>query len=178
MGYRQASEQHAHQVSRDEHHQSEPNIPHGQLVVLSSLTDTVLHLLEEFQHQLRLCMQSHEKKPVDGSSNIDEAIHTVELLFNVLLYDNHLPETVTVHIARMQTLYVKIAASDPGFYTQEEHPARCFLSHLVNEAKSPNYDAQLEQQILYMIEQVLENFAQNPAIFSQLLEQSKKKVVT
>lgn len=146
---------------------------HGQLVILSSLTESLLRVLEEFQHHLKTTM---DQSSVGGqAASMGEAFNAVELLFKVLVYENNLSDKYKLQLSKLQTTYVKIAASDPSFYHQESHPARKFLSCIVQGAKTYDVDGDEPNAINTAIEKALSYADSNPAIFSELLEDLNKK---
>ncbi|MBV1872551.1 MAG: DUF1631 domain-containing protein [Gammaproteobacteria bacterium] len=69
-----------------------------------------------------------------GVKNIKEenedVINLVEMLFDIILKDDYLPDTIQALISRLQIPIIKIALKDRDFFNMPRHPARMLLNEL------------------------------------------------
>ncbi|MBL4606554.1 MAG: DUF1631 domain-containing protein [Pseudomonadales bacterium] len=60
----------------------------------------------------------------------EDIINLVEMLFEVILDDEYLPDTIQALISRLQIPIVKVALKDKSFFNLPNHPARKLLNEL------------------------------------------------
>lgn len=165
-----------HSSSETKEQQNKLGLPNSQLVILSSLTESILHLLKEFQSQLNVAMeQAQPEVSKSSASHIDEAIHVVELLFNVLFYETDISQDIKLLMARLQMIYVKIASSDDRFYRDSHHPARAVLTQLIKNAKA-SATPEEHQEIKKTVEYLIAHHDSDPAVFETILSHFRKSV--
>lgn len=101
-----------------------------------------------------------------------DAIDIVSMLFDFILDDPSLPDSVKVPISRLQIPLLKVAIIDKDFFAKKNHPARQLLNELaytgggLEEADSEE-DAVL-QMVNYVVDTILTEFEENTEIFSTL----------
>lgn len=104
----------------------------------------------------------------------EEVIGLITLVFERLCDDRNLPDAVKALIGRLQTPVVKVALLDKRFFSRSTHPARRLLNEIARAAVEWSGCDAHERDSLYLhIEQVvqrlLNDFVEDPAIFSELL---------
>lgn len=103
-----------------------------------------------------------------------QTIDLVGMLFEYMLSDDNLPDTVKTLLSYLHTPFLKIAFIDKDFFEQPEHPARALMNSLAeagarwvsNDGKDP-HDIYLK--IKATVFQLLKEFKNDVAIFSELL---------
>ena len=104
----------------------------------------------------------------------EDVINLIALLFEFILNDRTVPDALKALIARLQIPLLKVAVLDKRFFTRASHPARCLLNEIAAAAMgwSPREDYQrdpLYLRIEQVVQRLLNEFVEDPAIFSQLL---------
>lgn len=118
------------------------------------------------------------KKNSDDDSAVDAGdMHTIDLvgmLFEYMLSDDNLPDSVKAILSYLHTPFLKIAFIDTGFFQQTEHPARLLLNGLaeagvrwVSNDGSSQYD--IYDKIKSVVSKVLEDFKNDVRLFAELL---------
>ena len=86
----------------------------------------------DLQHELGRILKGQEKKRgrfrID--QNDDDVINVVGMMFNVILEDRNLSDSMKAVIGRLQIPLVKVALLDQSFFSQSAHPARKLLNGL------------------------------------------------
>jgi len=95
-------------------------VPQGQIVPLD---------ISEIVDRLHSQLQSEESDGAVDKSDM-QTIDLVGLLFEYMLNDENLPDSVKALLSYLHTPFLKIAFIDPGFFEQTEHPARVLLNSL------------------------------------------------
>jgi uncharacterized protein DUF1631 len=113
-----------------------------------------------------------EDRDVDPSD-----MHTIDLvgmLFEYMLSDDNLPDSVKALLSYLHTPFLKIAFIDKSFFEQTEHPARLLLNSLaeagvkwVGNDGSSQYD--IYDKIKTAVSRVLEEFKNDVRLFAELL---------
>ena len=117
---------------------------------------------------------SEEKKGVEQSDS--DVINLVSMLFDFILDDRQLPETMKALIARLQIPLVKVALVDRDFFNRGGHPARRLLNELASaamgwsETGSGEADPLLEQ-VESTVSRVLNEFSDDPGVFQEVLDE-------
>lgn len=135
--------------------------PQSVLVVGSQLTEELKESSSE--------AEQHEMGPND--------MHTIELvgmLFDYMLSDDNLPDSVKALLSYLHTPFLKIAFIDKDFFEQTEHPARLLLNNMaeagvkwVSNDGSSQYD--IFEKIQAMVSRVLDEFRNDVRLFAELL---------
>lgn len=105
----------------------------------------------------------------------EDVINLVSMLFEFILDDRNLPDSLKALIGRMQIPMLKIAVLDKTFFSRGNHPARRLLNEIASAALGWAEQTDLQRDSLYQkIEQVvmrlLNDFVDDTAIFGVLLE--------
>lgn len=178
-----------------------PNTPPAQLQVLDS--NQLVGVLEQMQGQAYLLSQqisanhasvasaipiqtaadvSHQMMQHIANENENGAVeasdmHMIDLvgmLFEYMLSDDHLPNSVKALLSYLHTPFLKIAFIDKDFFEQPEHPARVLLNSLaesgvrwVSNDGSDQYDIFIK--IKTTVFRLLHEFKNDVRIFAELL---------
>ncbi|MFZ6047431.1 DUF1631 domain-containing protein [Pseudomonas sp. CR3202] len=106
----------------------------------------------------------------------DDVINLVSMLFEFILDDRTLPDSLKALIGRMQIPMLKVALLDKTFFSRGSHPARRLLNEIASAALGwVEQDDAKRDSLYHRIEQVvlrlLNDFVDDPAIFSELLNE-------
>ncbi|AQT60468.1 DUF1631 family protein [Cellvibrio sp. PSBB023] len=178
-----------------------PNTPPTQLQVYNS--NQLVGVLEQMQgqayHLSQQALADHDSGPVAipvqtvadvsrqmmqqiASENVNGAVEAsdmqtidlVGMLFEYMLSDDHLPDSVKALLSYLHTPFLKIAFIDKGFFEQPEHPARVLLNSLaeagvrwVSNDGSDQYD--IFTKIKTTVFRLLHEFKNDVRIFAELL---------
>ena len=103
-----------------------------------------------------------------------QTIDLVGMLFEYMLSDDHLPDSVKALLSYLHTPFLKIAFIDKNFFEQPEHPARVLLNSLaeagvrwVSNDGSDQYD--IFTKIKTTVFRLLQDFKNDVRIFAELL---------
>ena len=103
-----------------------------------------------------------------------QTIDLVGLLFEYMLSDDHLPDSVKALLSYLHTPFLKIAFIDKNFFEQPDHPARVLLNSLaeagvrwVSNDGSDQYD--IFTKIKTTVFRLLADFKNDVRIFAELL---------
>lgn len=116
------------------------------------------------------------KENKDGAvaSTDMQTIDLVGMLFEYMLSDDHLPDSIKALLSYLHTPFLKIAFIDKGFFEQPEHPARVLLNSLaeagvrwVGNDGSEQHD--IYSKIKTTVFRLLEDFKNDVRIFAELL---------
>ncbi|WP_181298219.1 DUF1631 domain-containing protein [Pseudomonas sp. Q2-TVG4-2] len=104
----------------------------------------------------------------------EDVINLVSMLFEFILDDRTLPDSLKALIGRLQIPVLKVAVLDKTFFSRGSHPARRLLNEIASAAMGWGEQDEAQRDSLYQkIEQVvsrlLNDFVDDPAIFSELL---------
>ncbi|MDH1262320.1 MULTISPECIES: DUF1631 domain-containing protein [unclassified Pseudomonas] len=104
----------------------------------------------------------------------EDVINLVSMLFEFILDDRTLPDSLKALIGRLQIPMLKVAVLDKTFFSRGSHPARRLLNEIASAALGwgEQDDAQrdsLYQKIEQVVMRLLNDFADDPVIFSELL---------
>lgn len=120
----------------------------------------------------RVSVKSGKSQVVDVAD--EDVINLIALLFECIRDDRDLPDSLKAMIGRLQIPMVKVAALDKSFFSRSNHPARRLLNEIANPALGWGEFDEHEHTSLYvrieqMVQRLLHDFADDPAIFSELL---------
>ncbi|WP_073523964.1 DUF1631 domain-containing protein [Pseudomonas fluorescens] len=104
----------------------------------------------------------------------EDVINLVAMLFEFMLDDSSVPDAFKALIARLQIPLLKVAVLDKSLFSCTEHPARRLLNDIASAVIgwSPPHDHPRDNLYLcieQLVQRVLNEFVEDPAIFSQLL---------
>lgn len=104
----------------------------------------------------------------------EDVINLVAMLFEFVFDDSGVPDAFKALIARLQIPLLKVAVLDKSLFSCAEHPARRLLNDMASAVIgwSPPHDHPRDNLYLcieQLVQRVLNEFVEDPAIFSQLL---------
>lgn len=104
----------------------------------------------------------------------EDVINLVSMLFEYILDDRTLPDSFKALIARLQIPILKVAVIDKTFFNRGSHPARRLLNEIASAAlgwgeQDDTQRDSLYQKIEYVVQRLLNDFVDDPLIFSELL---------
>ncbi|MGC5703375.1 DUF1631 domain-containing protein [Pseudomonas sp. NFXW11] len=120
----------------------------------------------------RVSVKSGKSRVVDVAD--EDVINLIAMLFECILDDRNLPASLKALIGRLQIPMLKVAVLDKSFFSRGSHPARRLLNEIAAAAMGWGACDDHQRDSLYLrIEQVvqrlLSEFSDDPAIFSELL---------
>ncbi len=124
----------------------------------------------------RQVMQEIAKENENGAVQPSDmqTIDLVGMLFEYMLSDDHLPDSVKALLSYLHTPFLKIAFIDKDFFEHAEHPARILLNSLaeagvrwVSNDGSDQYDIFIK--IKTTVFRLLQEFKNDVRIFAELL---------
>ncbi len=120
----------------------------------------------------RVSVKSGKSRVVEEAD--EDVINLIALLFEFILNDPTVPDAFKALIARLQIPMLKVAVLDKSLFSHAGHPARRLLNEIAAMAMGCNLCDDYPRDPLYLrIEQVvqrlLNEFVEDPAIFAQLL---------
>jgi hypothetical protein len=130
-------------------------------------------LRDQLQSLLSRASAKAGKSRVVGEVD-EDVINLVAMLFEFILDDRTLPDSLKALIGRLQIPMLKVAVLDKTFFSRGSHPARRLLNEIASAALgwSGQDDEQrdsLYQQIEQIVQRLLNDFTDDPEIFSELL---------
>lgn len=157
------------------------SVPAAQLIAgiqqLQRDAGTLLSSLESPQavadsNTSKLILQA--EKEARDSEEVDAAVvEIVGLLFEYMLNDQQLPDSVKALLSYLHTPFLKIALIDKDFFNHPEHPARQLLNSLVAAGERwvepvGKHKSDVFQQIKAVVERLLKEFDNDVRLFSEL----------
>jgi hypothetical protein len=147
--------------------------------LLSHMQSRAPQQADEFDLQGQLEQLLQRVSARSGKSRVvgeidEDVINLVSMLFEFILDDRTLPDSLKALIARLQIPVLKVAVLDKTFFSRGSHPARRLLNEIASAAMGWGEQDESQRDSLYQkIEQVvvrlLNDFVDDPAIFSELL---------
>lgn len=147
--------------------------------LLSHLQSRAPLQVDEFDLQGQLEQLLHRVSAKSGKSRVvgevdEDVINLVSMLFEFILDDRTLPDSLKALIGRLQIPVLKVAVLDKTFFSRGSHPARRLLNEIASAAMGWADQDEVQRDSLYQkIEQIvarlLNDFVDDPAIFSELL---------
>ncbi len=114
------------------------------------------------------------EKEARKSDEIDGNVITiVGLLFEFMLDEQQLPDTIKTLLSYLHTPFLKIALQDKEFFNRPEHPARQLLNSLVAAGEhsiepSEKNKGEVFQKIKSVVQRLLDEYNDNVRLFSEL----------
>lgn len=137
------------------------------------LSGTVVR--QQIDSILQRASQQSPKPRVLGSTASDK-INLVSMLFEFILDDRSLPDSLKALIGRLQIPMLKVAVMDQGFFDSASHPARRLLNELGSAAlgwsgKDSRQQDKLLQKMEDIVHRLLNEFTDDPVIFADILQE-------
>lgn len=105
----------------------------------------------------------------------DDVINLVSMLFDFILDDDGLPADIQALIGRLQIPLLKVALTDPHFFSNEQHEARLLLNMLARAGSQwdPQQGIQdeLYQRINQAVHRVIDGYRDDASLFATLLQE-------
>jgi len=110
----------------------------------------------------------------DVEQNDMQTIELVGMLFEYMLDDENIPDSVKALLSYLHTPFLKVAFIDPHFFEREEHPARVLLNALADGgarwvANDGSSQFDMYNQIKGTVDRVLKEFDKDVKTFTSLL---------
>ncbi|WP_394560704.1 DUF1631 domain-containing protein [Aquipseudomonas alcaligenes] len=131
----------------------------------------------DLRHQLEGLLARASAK--SGKSRVvgevdEDVINLVAMLFEFILDDRTLPDSLKALIGRLQIPMLKVAVLDKTFFSRGSHPARRLLNEIATAALGWNAQGDEQRDALYqrieqVVQRLLNDFTDDPAIFSDVL---------
>ncbi len=125
---------------------------------------------------LKQSLQSNQHKQAINQSD-DDIIDVIGMLFDFILGDNNLVDSVKSLLSRLQIPIIKIALQDKSFFRNKSHPARKLLNELANAGLGITDNVTAHDNPLYLkLESLVSRIAneQTPesdsSFFNEILE--------
>jgi len=107
-------------------------------------------------------------------------IELVTMVFDYILDDKSVPETVKGEISRLQIVAVKAAILDRTFFARRQHPMRQLLDRIAEVAADPDIateeGARFVLELRAMVDYIVHKFTDDLAIFTAALDTLEKMV--
>lgn len=124
-----------------------------------------------------LAQQFQQSKSTRDGTVSPTDMHTIDLVgmvFEYMLKDENLPDSIKALLSYMHTPFLKLAFIDPGFFEQPEHPARMLINSLaeagirwVGNDGSVQHD--MYNKIKSVVNRVLRDFKNDVRVITELL---------
>lgn len=102
-----------------------------------------------------------------------DTIDLVGMLFNYMLDDSQVPDSVKSLLSHLHTPYLKVALVDKAFFAKANHPARQLLDLMAASGARWIQDEDSDQQVFErmrgIVERVVNEFEEDLALFDDLL---------
>ncbi|MGC1330235.1 DUF1631 domain-containing protein, partial [Pseudomonas sp.] len=104
----------------------------------------------------------------------EDVINLIAMLFEFILDDRILPDSLKALIGRLQIPMLKVAVLDKSFFSRGSHPARRLLNEIASAAMGWGNRDDYQRDSLYLrieqiVQRLLNDFVDDPAIFAELL---------
>jgi hypothetical protein len=115
-----------------------------------------------------IAQETRQAAPVDA-----DVIEIVGLLFEYMLNDEQLPDSVKALLSYLHTPFLKVALMDKAFFNSPQHPARQLLNGLVAAGErwvepEGKHKSDVYQQMKAVVQRILDEFDNDLRLFSQL----------
>lgn len=120
----------------------------------------------------RVSVKSGKSRIVGGAD--EDVINLIAMVFECILDDRNVPDSLKALIARLQIPMLKVAVLDKSFFSRSSHPARRLLNEIADAAMGWGDCDSAARDSLYVrteqvVQRLLTDFVDDPAIFSELL---------
>ncbi|MCU7915688.1 MAG: DUF1631 domain-containing protein [Candidatus Thiodiazotropha sp. (ex Gloverina cf. vestifex)] len=143
-------------------------LPQGRRVTQALSPD---QMRAQLVSDLQIASDGHVTRALGDADN--DTIDVISMLFEFILDDYSLPDAMKALISRLQIPMLKVAIIDKNFFSKKVHPARRLLNSLAQAAVGWNDTGDRANDVLYIkiesvVKRVLNDFQDDPAIFSEL----------
>jgi hypothetical protein len=130
--------------------------------------------------------------PVDFLGGIDQQVRTqshpldqltielVTMVFDYVLDDRHISETVKAELARLQIVAIKAALLDRTFFARRAHPMRRFLDQVAEVASDPDVATDEQSKFLAglrgIVDYLVHDFTDDLTVFNVAQETLEKLI--
>lgn len=122
-------------------------------------------IIERRDNLNSLANDQHEKMTID----------IVAMLFEFILKDHQVPAEVRAQLGRLQFSVLKMALMDSALLTKKSHPARLLVNRIgsisVGLQQVDPTGERISAEICRIVEELLTHDAENPELFSKMLDQ-------
>lgn len=115
----------------------------------------------------RVSVKSGKSRVVEEAD--EDVINLSALLFEFILNDRAVPDAFKALIGRLQIPMLKVALLDKRFFSRASHPARRLLNEIAAAVIGCSERDPLYLRIEQVVQRLLNEFGEDPVIFSQLL---------
>ncbi|MGK9415581.1 DUF1631 domain-containing protein [Pseudomonas cedrina] len=115
----------------------------------------------------RVSVKSGKSRVVEEAD--EDVINLIALLFEFILNDRAVPDAFKALIGRLQIPMLKVALLDKRFFSRASHPARRLLNEIAAAVIGCSERDHLYLRIEQVVQRLLNEFGEDPVIFSQLL---------
>lgn len=148
-------------------------LSHLQQYVPASDTPDDFDLRNQLEQLLTRVSLKSGKLRVVGVGD-EDVINLIAMLFEFILDDRNLPVSLRALIGRLQIPMLKVAVIDKSFFSRGSHPARRLLNEIAAAALGWGGRDDFQRDALYLrieqiVQRLLNDFVDDPAIFSELL---------
>jgi hypothetical protein len=124
-----------------------------------------------------LAQQFQQTSAAKGGKVSNNDMHTIDLVgmvFEYMLKDENVPDSVKALLSYMHTPFLKLAFIDPGFFEQPEHPARMLLNSLAEAGirwvgNDGTVQHDMYNKIKSVVDRVLRDFKNDVRVIAELL---------
>lgn len=124
-----------------------------------------------------LAQQFQQTAAAKGGKVSNDDMHTIDLVglvFEYMLKDENVPDSVKALLSYMHTPFLKLAFIDPGFFEQPEHPARMLLNSLAEAGirwvgNDGTVQHDMYNKIKSVVDRVLRDFKNDVRVIAELL---------
>ncbi|WP_456023222.1 DUF1631 domain-containing protein [Pseudomonas protegens] len=148
-------------------------LSHLQQYVPELATQDDFDLRNQLEQLLTRVSVRSGKSRIVGDAD-EDVINLIAMVFDCILEDRNVPDSLKALIARLQIPMLKVAVLDKSFFSRSTHPARRLLNEIAEAAMGwGDCDGEARDSLYLRIEQVVQrlltDFVDDPAIFSELL---------
>ncbi len=115
----------------------------------------------------RFSVKSGKSRVVEEAD--EDVINLIALLFEFILNDRAVPDAFKALIGRLQIPMLKVAVLDKSLFSRTSHPARRLLNEIAAAGMGGGQRDHLYLRIEQVVQRLLNEFVEDPTIFSQLL---------
>lgn len=133
---------------------------------------SVQEVLQALAQQLQTTVGSEQGEQVSSAD-----MHTIDLVglvFEYMLKDENVPDSIKALLSYMHTPFLKLAFIDPGFFEQPEHPARLLLNNLAEAGtrwvgNDGTVQHDMYNKIKEIVDRVLRDFQNDVRVMTEAL---------
>ncbi len=171
---------------------ADPGSYHLDKIMDTPVTPALLSTLSTLQ--ANMAVTGAHAIPIDWLASLDQQVRsqshpldqlTIELVtmvFDYILNDEDVPDTVKAEISRLQIIAVKAALLDRTFFARRQHPMRRLMDRIASAAQDPEIDTSAESDFLAglraITSQAINAFADDLAVFEAAHEQLEALIGT